>query len=160
MREIERSLESLSAEDATVQRLRTISGVGLMVSTALRTAVSDIHRFRSGRHLSCWMSVTPREHSSGEKRRLGAISKMGGVYLRIQPTHGARAAPLAAKDAAGKGLYLDRLRRRALETEKRVGHNKAVIALANMLVRIMWATWRHGRAFLAIGRDVQRNAVT
>lgn len=64
MKEVERLLESLSAEDATVQRLQTIPGVGLIVSTALRAAVSDIHRFPSGRHLSCWLGLTAREHSS------------------------------------------------------------------------------------------------
>lgn len=128
MRDLERSLESLSGEDATVRRLRTIPGVGLIVSTAFRAAVGDIHRFRSGRHLSCWLGLTAREHSSGEKRRLGPISKQGDVYLRTLLTHGARAALFAAKNAARRGVELDRLRRWALETEKRVGHNKATIA--------------------------------
>lgn len=147
MKEVERSLVGLSTEDATVQRLRTIPGVGLIVSTALRAAVGDIHRFRTGRHLSCWLGLTAREHSSGEKRRLGPISKQGDVYLRTQLTHGARAALLAAKNAAGKGRELDRLRRWALGTEKRVGHNKATITLANKLARIVWATWKHDRTF-------------
>jgi transposase len=147
MKEIERLLKSLSAEDVTVQRLQTIPGVGLIVSTAVRAAVSDIHRFRSGRHLSCWLGLTAREHSSGEKRRLGPISKQGDVYLRTQLTHGARAALLAAKNAASRGPKLDRLRRWALETERRVGHNKAVIALANKLARIMWAMWKYERTF-------------
>ena len=104
MKEVECLLKSLSAEDATVRRLQLIPGVGLIVSAAVRAAVSDIHRFRSGRHLSCWLGLTAREHSSGEKRRFGPISKRGDVYLRTQLTHGARAALLAAKNAAGKGL--------------------------------------------------------
>jgi transposase len=78
---------------------------------------------------------------------LGPISKQGDVYLRTQLTHGARAALLAAKNAASRGLELDRLRRWALETERRVGHNKAVIALANKLARIMWAMWKYERTF-------------
>lgn len=147
MKGVKRSLESLSGEDATVQRLQTIPGIGLIVSTALRAAVGDIHRFPSGRHLSCWLGLTVREYSSGEKRRLGSISKQGDVYLRTQLTHGARAVLFAAKNAARKGLELDRLRRWALETEKRVGHNKAAIALANKLARIVWATWKHERTF-------------
>ena len=147
MKEVERSLAGLSAEDATVQRLRTIPGVGLIVSTAMHAAVGDIHRFRSGRHLSSWLGLTAREHSSGEKRRLGPNSKQGDVYLRTQLTHGARAALFSAKNAVRKGLELDRLRCWALETEKRVGHNKAAIALANKLARIVWATWKHERTF-------------
>lgn len=147
MKDVERSLESLTAEDATVQRLQQIPGIGLMTSTALRAAISDIHRFRSGRYLSSWLGLTAREHSSGEKRRLGPISKRGDVYLRTLLTHGARSALRVAKYGASKGLELDRLRRWALETEKRVGHNKAVIALANKLARIAWATWKHERTY-------------
>jgi len=56
------------------------SVLGLIVSTAVRAAVSDIQRFRSGRHLSCRLGLTAREHSSGERRRLGPISKQGDVY--------------------------------------------------------------------------------
>lgn len=73
MKDVERLLESLSTEDATVQRLRAIPGVGLIVSTALRAAVGDIHRFRSGRHLSCWLGLTAREHSSREAGRFSGI---------------------------------------------------------------------------------------
>jgi transposase len=144
---VERSLRDLTREDPTVKRLEQIPGVGLIVATAMRAAVADIHRFPSGRHLACWLGITAKEHSSGERRRLGRISKQGDVYLRTQLIHGARSALLAAKSAACKGLELDRLRRWALETEKRVGHNKAAVALANKLARIMWATWKYDRDF-------------
>lgn len=147
MTDVERSLESLTAEDATVQRLQQIPGIGLLTSTALRAAICDIHRFRSGRYLASWLGLTAREHSSGEKRRLGPISKRGDVYLRTLLTHGARSALRVARTVASRGLELDRLRRWAIETEKRVGHNKAVIALANKLARIVWATWKYERAF-------------
>jgi transposase len=147
MKDIERSLESLTAEDATVQRLQQIPGIGLLTSTALRAAIGDIHRFRSGRFLASWLGLTAREHSSGETRRLGPISKRGDVYLRTLFAHGARSALRVAKIAAKRGLELDGLRRWALETEKRVGHNKAVIALANKLARIAWATWKYERTF-------------
>jgi transposase len=144
---VERSLQTLTQEDATVKRLEQIPGVGLIVSTAMRAAIADIHRFPTGRHLACWLGITAKEHSSGERRRLGRISKQGDVYLRTQLIHGARSALLAAKRAANKGLELDRLRRWAIETEKRVGHNKAAVALANKLARIIWATWKYDRDF-------------
>jgi len=147
MKRTEGSLKELTREDAVVQRLEQTPGVGLIVATGMRAAIRDIHRFASGRHLSCWLGITAREHSSGEKRRLGRISKQGDVYLRTQLIHGARSVLLAAKKAAGKGRELDRLRRWALETERRVGHNKATVALANKLARIIWATWKYERPF-------------
>jgi hypothetical protein len=45
------------------------------------------------------------------------------------------------------GRSLDRLRAWALETERRRGHNKATVALANKIARIVWATWKHQRSF-------------
>jgi transposase len=144
---VERSLRDLTQQDPIVERIKQIPGIGLIIATAMRAAIADIHRFPSGRHLACWLGITVREHSSGERRRLGRISKRGDVYLRTQLIHGARSALLAAKIAASKGLELDRLRRWAIDTEKRVGHNKASVALANKLARIIWATWKYDRNF-------------
>lgn len=144
---VERSLRTLTQEDAIVKRLEQIPGVGLIVSTAMRAAIADIHRFPTGRHLACWLGITAKEHSSGERRRLGRISKHGDVYLRTQLIHGARSALLQAKRAANGGLELDRLRRWCVNTERRVGHNKAAVALANKLARIIWATWKYERDF-------------
>ena len=63
MKDVERSLQSLTAEDATVQRLQQIPGIGLLTSTALRAAISDIHRFRSGRYMASWLGLTARAYS-------------------------------------------------------------------------------------------------
>jgi transposase len=122
-------------------------GVGLLIATALRAAVGDIQRFPSGRHLACWLGITAREHSSGERRRLGSISKQGDVYLRTLLIHGARSALVAAHRAHQAGKALDRLRIWALQTQARCGTNKATVALANKLARIIWATWRYERPF-------------
>jgi len=93
------------------------------------------------------LGITAREHSSGERRRLGSISKQGDVYLRTLLVHGARSALLAAKRAAQAGRPVDRLRSWALQTEQRCGYNKATVALANKVARIIWATWRYQRPF-------------
>jgi transposase len=55
-----------------------------------------------------------------------------------------------AKKATGDA---DRLRTWALERERLRGHNKAAVALANKLARIVWGVWRHGRAFGANDRE-------
>jgi transposase len=147
IRAIEVTLESLAGADPVVRELRKLPGVGLLNATALRAAVGDIQRFPSGRHLASWLGITARERSSGERRRLGSISKRGDVYLRTLLVHGARSALVAARRAAGAGRELDRLRSWALQTEQRCGTNKATVALANKLARIIWAVWRHERSF-------------
>lgn len=144
---IERELARLNEHDPIVERLLKIPGVGPLTATALRASVVDVQRFPSGRHFASWLGLTSREHSSGERRRLGRISKQGDPYLRTLLIHGARAVLLAARSAQRRGSALDRLRTWALELQERRGHNKATVALANKLARIAWATWRFERDF-------------
>jgi transposase len=145
--QIEHTLGELTRQDPIVRELQSIPGVGVLSATALRAAVGNVQRFPSGRHFACWLGLTAREHSSGERRRLGSISKQGDVYLRTLLIHGARSALLAAQRAAQAGRPLDRLRSWALQLRQRCGWNKASVALANKLARIIWATWRHERAY-------------
>jgi transposase len=147
MAEVERSLTVLSKEDEVVQRQMKIPGVGLLTATALRAGVVDMQRFPTGRHFACWLGITARENTSGEKRRLGPISKRGDVYLRMLLINGARSVLQRAKVTKHAGKPLDRLRCWAVETEARAGYNKATVALANKLARIIWATWKYERSF-------------
>jgi transposase len=144
---IECELANLSRADERVQQMRQIPGIGLLTSTAIRATVGDIQRFPSARHFASWLGLTASEYSSAEHRRLGAISKRGDVYLRTLLVHGARAVLLAAHRAQRSGRPLDRLRQWALACERHRGHNKATVALANRLARILWATWKHERSF-------------
>ena len=144
---IDQELARLTEHDLVVERLLKIPGVGPLTATALRASVVDVQRFPSGRHFASWLGLTSREHSSGERRRLGRISKQGDPYLRTLLIHGARAVLIAARSAQRRGSSLDRLRAWALEIQERRGHNKAAVALANKLARIVWATWRFERDF-------------
>jgi transposase len=146
-KQIDRDLARLNDEDPVVERLLLIPGVGPLTATALRASVVDVQRFPSGRHFASWLGLTSREYSSGERRRLGRISKQGDPYLRTLLIHGARAVLLAARSAQRRGSSLDRLRTWALALQERRGHNKAAVALANKLARIVWATWRYERDF-------------
>jgi transposase len=144
---VERELATLSRSDERVRQMREIPGIGLLTSTAIRATVGDIQRFPSGRHFASWLGLTAREYSSAEHRRLGGISKRGDVYLRTLLVHGARAVLLAAHRAQRSGRSVDRLRQWALDCERQRGHNKATVALANRLARILWATWKYERPF-------------
>ena len=143
IKQIDHQLEALAEQLPVVERLRSIPGVGLLTATAVVALTTDIHRFPSGRHFASYLGLTPREHSSGGKRRLGAISKRGDVYLRMLLIHGARAILWHAKRLKEP----DRLRIWALRLERSIGHNKAAVALANKLARIVWALWKYDRRF-------------
>jgi transposase len=143
--QIETQLKALAEQMPEVTRLRSIPGVGLLIATAVVAFVGDIHRFRSARHFASYLGLTPREYSSGSKRRLGRISKRGDVYLRMLIIHGARSILGHAKRQEAHGV--DRLRRWAVQLEKRVGHNKAAVALANKLARLLWALCTSERTY-------------
>jgi len=143
-RAVEHSLEALASQSSLVARLRTVPGVGLLTATALVAFVGDVARFPSGRHFASYLGLTPRESSSGLKRKLGRISKRGDPYLRMLLIHGARSVLAHAKRPQAPR---DGLRTWALGREHARGHNKAAVALANKLARIVWAVWRHDQPF-------------
>lgn len=124
------------------RRLQQVPGIGIVTATALVGAVPHIHAFRRGREFASWMGLTPRESSTGSRRYLGRISKRGDVYLRCLLTHGARAVLLSAQRTSRTTPHrLTRLQAWMVTTAARRGHNKAAIAVANKLARIVWAVW-------------------
>jgi transposase len=121
----------------------TIPGIGILSATALLATVGNIHRFPTGRSLANYLGLTPREASSGLRRRLGRISKRGDPYTRMLLVHGARSALLAAHRVAEP----DQLQAWAIRTAKARGHNIATVALANRMACIAWRVWRDQRPF-------------
>jgi transposase len=149
---IDRQLAHTAATDAVVERLRRIPGIGVLTATALMATVGHIHAFRTARRFASWMGLTPSERSSGTRRRLGRISKAGDVYLRALLTHGARAVLAAARRRERAQRPVPALQRWALAVEQRRGHNKATVALANKLARIVWVVWSREVEFSAAPR--------
>ncbi len=136
IKKVDHQLEALADEIPAVISLLTIPGIGLITATALVAFIGDIRRFPSGRHLASYLGLTPREFSSGLKRRLGRISKRGDGYLRTLLIHGARSVLVHARKQQP-----DRLRSWANDLAKTRAHNKAAVAVANKMARIVWAVW-------------------
>ncbi len=120
------------------RRLAGIDGFGPILSTALSLRVQQPERFRSGRDLSAWIGLVPKQNSSAGKIRLGSISKQGDVYLRRLLVNGAMAV------LNGKRAKTDPWIVRLLETKPRL---VAAVALANKMARIAWAVMVRGTDF-------------
>lgn len=136
VKQVERQLEALAEQLPAVALLLTIPGIGLLSATALVAFIGDVQRFPSGRHLASYLGLTPREFSSGLKRYLGRISKRGDGYLRTLLIHGARSVLHHALTQQP-----DHFRSWAYKLTQTHVHNKAAVAVANKLTRIVWAVW-------------------
>jgi hypothetical protein len=93
---IDEEIAAWQRESAAAQALKTIPGVGGLISAALAAHVPDPSMFRSGRDFAAWLGLVPRQNSSGGKERLGRITKQGNPYLRRLLVLGATASFPAA----------------------------------------------------------------
>lgn len=144
METYDKRLVQLAKDDVRAQKLMQIPGVGNITATAILAAVSDPHHFKTGRDLAANLGLTPREHSSGGKQRLGGITKRGDRYVRTLLVHCARSALRCAADKPNQML------RWALAISERRGLKIAVVALANKMARIIWALLAHDRAYAPV----------
>jgi transposase len=135
--ELDRQIEQIAKDNPVTRRLQQLRGVGPMVATALVATVGDGSHFRKGRQMAAAIGLTPRQHSSGEKRRLLGISKRGDAYLRTLLIHGARAVVSQAKRRD------DPLSLWVTSIAERSHTNVAAAALANKTVRIAWSMLRN-----------------
>jgi transposase len=137
----DRRLAALARASEAVQRLLKVEGGGPVTATALVASVGDAKVFHNGRQFAAWLGLTPRQHSTGGKQRLGAMTKHGDVYLRTLLIHGARAVLRTTPNRSdAKSRWGERLRRRRPD-------NVAAVALAAKPARIIWARLARAREY-------------
>lgn len=125
----------------TSKRLQAIPGVGPLIASALVATVPDPGAFRSGRDLSAWIGLVPKQNSTGGKDRLGSISKAGNRYLRQILVVGALSVIKRAKQLGyTRHPWLVKLMERR-------STKIAAIALANKIARIAWAMMSRNESY-------------
>jgi transposase len=144
-------ISARAARTDECKRLMRISGIGPLTAVAMIAHVGDARQFKNGRQMAAYLGITPREHSSGGKRRLLGRSKRGNVRLRTLLVLAARAAMLGIerrkRDESGLPHNLSALDSWILGIKARLGTFKAAVALANKLVRIAWVVLSKGEEF-------------
>jgi transposase len=98
-RQYDKLIARVFASDERGQRLGQIEGIGPITATALVAAVGNGQAFTTGRHLSAWLGLVPRQYSTAGRTVLLSISKRGNRYLRALLVEGARSALVAAAQA-------------------------------------------------------------
>lgn len=129
----DREIEVLVKQSEPTRRLMSIRGIGPLTAQAIVATVGNARDFKSGRQFAAWLGLTPRQHSSGGKSRLGHITKRGDAYLRGLLVQGARSVLHTA------ARHADRLSRWSISLQGRRGYRRAQVAIAAKNARIAWA---------------------
>ena len=149
--EVEAELRALVRSTDVCRRLKTIPGVGPVGAVLFAVKVPEPEAFESARGLPAWLGLTPADHSTGGKQRLGGITRAGDEQLRAVLINGAMAVIQQARrkgDAADPWL-------KAMLARKPT--KLVAVALANKMARIAWVLMTKGGRYEP-GRRA-RNAV-
>jgi transposase len=132
LKAIEIRLMAWHRANADSRRLAKIPGVGPIGATTLVMKTPDPRAFASSRHFAAWIGLTPKDHSTAGRTRLGKITRAGDERLRSVLVAGATAVIKQAKQ--GRGHPSPWL----LALLKRKPAKLAAVALANKIARIAW----------------------
>jgi transposase len=141
LKAIESKLRAWHRANADSRRLAKVPGLGPVGATSLVMKTPDPHAFRSGRHFAAWIGLTPKDHSTAGKTRLGKITRAGDERLRSVLVAGATAVIQQAKQGRGRpSPWLVALL-------KRKPPKLAAVALANKMARIAWKLMVTGESY-------------
>ena len=138
---INEQIKAVAQQNERHQLLMSIPGIGPIIATAIISTIGRGTQFKSANEFAVWLGLTPRQHASGDKSYQSGITKRGNRYLRKQLIHGARAGMRWCRKRD------DQLSQWVNQLIARRGVQKANVALAHKLARIIWAVLRTQQPF-------------
>ena len=142
--EVDVKLKAWHNANECSRRLAQIPGIGPIGAALLLMKTPAPEMFQSGRQFAAWIGLTPKDHSTGGKVRLGVITRAGDEALRSTLVVGATALIRFAANGKSKGSlspWLDQLL-------KRKPAKLVAVALANKLARIAWKLMVTGQSYI------------
>jgi len=136
VRRIEQELNRRAQQTPAVARLRSIPGVGIRTAEAVAAYIDDPHRFRHAKAVGRYFGLVPCQDQSGDRNRLGHITREGPAVVRQLL---AEAAWQAVRRSPTVRAFFERAQRGDPQRKK-----IAVVATAHYLVRVMWALLKRG----------------
>jgi transposase len=127
--ELSQAIEQEVEKCPAAQRLLTHPGVGALTALAFVLIIGRAERFQCGKQIACYLGLVPLEESSGERRRLGHITKQGNALLRFLLVEAAQVTVRTIPQWRSKYFHL----------AMRRGRKIAKVAMARKLaVRLFW----------------------
>lgn len=138
IKKIEERLKEQAGEDISIEKTyRSLPGIGPTVARVLANELGDLSQFSNEKKLFSYVGLTPKEHSSGEHRWLGHISRQGKGIVRKMLV---QAAWRAIKDDKG-------LNKRYTELSQRVGGRRAIVAIARVMIGYARSCFKEKRLY-------------
>ena len=129
-----RALEEEVEKRPVTRRLITHPGVGPLTALAFELVIGNPERFHCGKQVASYVGLVPSEVSSGDRRRLGHISKQGNVLLRFLLVEAAQVTIRNQQEWRSKFFHL----------AMRRGRKIAKVAMARKLAVHLYWMWRQG----------------
>ena len=139
--QLDKRLKAWQRSNELCRRLAEIPTVGPIGACLLPIKISNPAAFRSGRMCAAWLGLTPKDHSTAGKLRMGGITRAGDESLR-------------AVLVAGATAYIQQVRRGRTKPSpwladllRRKPPKLAAVALANKTARIAWKLMVSGQRY-------------
>ena len=138
---LDRKLQAAHRSSKVSQRLAQMPGVGPVAGVMLSAKASVANGFKSGRDFAAWIGLTPKNHSTAGKNRLGVITRAGDERLRAVLVVGATAVINQWRRGGKTGWpWLENL-------IARKPPKLAAVALANKMARMAWKMMTSGEDY-------------
>ena len=132
--ELSQAIEQEAEKCPEAQRLMTHPGVGPLTALAFVLIIGKAERFQCGKQIASYLGLVPLEKSSGNRRRLGHITKQGSSMVRF----------LLVEAAQVTVRSLPEWRRKYVQLMMRRGRKIAKVAMARRLAVALYWMWRTG----------------
>ena len=132
--ELTLALEEIVETRTVARRLRTHPGVGPLTALAFELVIGTPERFPCAKQIASYVGLVPAEESSGDRRRLGHISKQGNSLLRFLLVEAAQVTVRSHPQWRSQFFHL----------AMRRGRKIAKVAMARKLAVQLYWMWRRG----------------
>jgi len=139
-RQYDKQLEDMAAANPVCRRLMTVPGVGPITALSFVTAVDDPERFARSEDIASYFGLTPRVYQSGDSLSTGRISKRGDQMVRLALVRAATVLMTATKTWTP-------LKSWGVKLARRIGFNKAKVAVARKLAILLHKLWLSGEDY-------------
>jgi transposase len=134
IQKLTQALDEEVGKRPVARRLMTHPGVGPLTALAFELVIGTPERFHCGKQIASYLGLVPEEKSSGNRRRLGHISKQGNALLRFLLVEAAQVTVRSQAQWRGKFFHL----------AMRRGRKIAKVAMAQKLAVHLYWMWRQG----------------